>query len=203
MTRASIALLTRRPVVRAALVCAMMIVVAAAAGAAGSSPGGKTGGAPPAAGKRTDSATVAEIRSFEEACNKAYETNDLKAYFDCYWDDMTQFYQQGRLDLPEYRKVWGKEIADGGGIVEIKLADMVIHVAPSNDAAVAGYRIFAKQRHPDGTITEGWNDETDVLFRRGGRWKIVHLHYSDAPKSTAGQAPTAGDSASRSPAPRR
>jgi ketosteroid isomerase-like protein len=188
MTSASIASVAARSAVRAALAAALIIVFAPAARGATSSARGRAAGAPPAAAKRPPAGPVDEIKSFEEACNKAYERNDLKAYFDCYTDDMTQFYQQGRLDLPEYRRLWEKEIADGGGIVEVRLADMTIQMGPSNDAAVAVYRIFAKQRHPDGTVTEGWNEESDVLFRRGGRWRIAHVHYSDAPKEAPGGA---------------
>src|SRR5207245_6446465 len=97
---------------------------------------------------------VAEIRDLEERFNKAYESNDLKAYFDFYSDDMTQFYQQGRLDLPDYRKLWEKEIADGGVMEEVHLKDMVIKVGPSSDSAMAAYLIFTKQRHPGGPPTE-------------------------------------------------
>ncbi len=146
------------------------------------------GAARPAAATRTAASgaaekTIAELRGLEDRFNKAYEANDLKAYFDFYSDDMTQLYQQGRLDLPDYRALWEKEIAGGGGMVEVKTADMVFHVGPSNDSAVAAYRIFTKQRHPDGTTTASWNQETDVLFKRSGRWKVVHVHYSDAPKA--------------------
>ena len=126
---------------------------------------------------------VAEIKDFEERFNKAYEANDLRGYFDFYTSDMTQFYQQGRLDLPDYRKLWEKEVADGGGMEQVKIADMSIQVGPSLDAAVAAYRIFTRQRHPGGAPTETWNQETDVLFKHDGRWKVAHVHYSDAPKT--------------------
>ncbi len=125
---------------------------------------------------------VAEIKEFEERFNKAYEANDLRGYFDFYTSDMTQFYQQGRLDLPDYRKLWEKEVADGGGMEKVTIADMAIQIGPSLDAAVAAYRIFTRQRHPGGAATDTWNQETDVLFKRDGRWKVAHVHYSDAPK---------------------
>ncbi|HKN48419.1 MAG TPA: nuclear transport factor 2 family protein [Candidatus Polarisedimenticolia bacterium] len=126
---------------------------------------------------------VAEIKDFEARFNKAYETNDLRGYFDFYTSDMTQFYQKGRLDLPDYKRLWEKEVSDGGGMEEVKIADMTIQVGPSLDAAVAAYRIFTRQRHPGGAPTDTWNQETDVLFKRAGRWKVAHVHYSDAPKT--------------------
>jgi ketosteroid isomerase-like protein len=147
------------------------------------------GSAGPAAAKSgaaqapTEEATLKEIRDFEARFNKAYESNDLKAYFEFYSDDMTQLWQQGRLDLASYRTLWGKEIGDGGRMLEVKIEDMVIHVGPSKDSAVAAYRIFTKMKQANGTLAESWNHETDVLFKKGGGWKVVHVHYSDAPKA--------------------
>lgn len=137
--------------------------------------------APAAKGPAALEKALAEIREFEERFNKAYEANDLKAYWDCFADDMTQYWQEGRLDLAEYRAFWEKELAAGNRMLEVRTADMVIQVGPSLDSAVAAYRIFTRMRRPDGSISESWNQETDVLFRKNGRWKVVHMHYSDAP----------------------
>lgn len=137
---------------------------------------------------------LAEVRDFEVRFNKAYESNDVKAYFDFFTDDMTQFWQEGRMDMPEYRPFWTGEIGKGRRVLEVRTADMAIHVAPSNDAAVAGYRIFVKERLADGSVTESWNQETDVMFKIDGRWKVAHMHYSDAPATkdaAAGTAPAA------------
>ena len=76
---------------------------------------------------------------------------------------------------------WEKQIADGTKILEVRTADPAFHLSPSNDAAVAAYRIYTKMRRPDGSISTGWHQETDVLFRRNGRWRVVHLHDSPAP----------------------
>jgi ketosteroid isomerase-like protein len=130
--------------------------------------------------------TVAEVRAFEERFNAAYGENDLKTYWDCFDPGMTQYWQEGRLDLAEYRVFWEKELASGARMVEVKTADMVIHVAPSLDAAVAAYAIFTRMRRADGSISESWNQETDVLFKRDGRWRVVHMHYSDAPPAKTG-----------------
>lgn len=147
---------------------------------------------PPPAGKAQakDAAArekvLAEIREFEERFNKAYEANDMKAYWDCFSDDMTQYWQEGRLDLAEYRTFWEKELAEGARMLEVRTADMLIHVDPSLDSAVVAYRIFTKMRRADGSIAESWNQETDVLFKTNGRWKVVHMHYSDAPPAKTG-----------------
>ncbi|PYT17064.1 MAG: hypothetical protein DMF51_03275 [Acidobacteria bacterium] len=169
---------------RAVLLLAGIVVATAVCVMLRGTPAAAAPAAPPASGKAGARAKViAEIRDFEDRFNKAYESNDLNAYFDFYTSDMTYFDQQGRLDLPDYRKLWEKEVAGGGGMEEVKIADMTIQVGPSLDSAVAAYRIFTRQRHPGGAPAESWNQESDVLFKRGGAWRVAHVHYSDAPKA--------------------
>jgi ketosteroid isomerase-like protein len=176
---------TELPPIRRPRVPALVAAAALAALAAGAAPAP----APRPAGAKDAAAlekVLAEIRQFEERFNKAYEANDMKTYWDFYSEDMTQYWQEGRLDLPEYRAFWEKELAAGNRMLEVRTADMVIHVGPSLDSAVAAYRIFTKMRRPDGSINESWNLETDVLFKRDGRWKVAHMHYSDAPAAKTG-----------------
>ena len=149
--------------------------------------------------------TAAEIRDFEERFNKTYESNDVKAYLDFFTDDMTQVWQEGRMDMPEYRKFWPDEIARGRRVLEVRTADMAIHTDPSNDSAVASYRIFVKEKLVDGSISESWNQETDVIYKIDGRWKVVHMHYSDAPSTkdapAAKGAPSDDDATAAEPQP--
>ncbi len=139
--------------------------------------------------------TLAEIRDFEGRFNKTYESNDVKAFLDFFTDDMTQVWQEGRMDMPEYRIFWPGEIDKGRRVLEVRTADMAIHTGPSNDSAVASYRIFVKEKLVDGSISESWNQETDVIHKINGKWKIVHMHYSDAPSTkdaSAAAAPKPG-----------
>ncbi|MGH9750106.1 MAG: YybH family protein [Candidatus Polarisedimenticolia bacterium] len=174
----------RRAVVAFAAGAMLLALLEPARGAAAGAPAApkKPGPADASAIERA----VAEIRAFEERFNAAYGANDLKAYWDCFDPGMTQYWQEGRLDLAEYRVFWEKELASGARMVEVKTAGMVIHVAPSLDAAVAAYAIFTRMRRADGSISESWNQETDVLFKRDGRWRVAHMHYSDAPPAKTG-----------------
>ncbi len=124
---------------------------------------------------------LAEVRDFTDRFNRVYEANDWKAYWEFYADDMTQYWEEGRLDIADYKTYWEKQLAGGAKILEVKTADPAFHVSPANDAAVAAYRIFTRMRQPDGTISASWHQETDVLFKRDGRWYVVHLHDSPAP----------------------
>ena len=134
-----------------------------------------------ASGSGAREKALAEVRAFTDRFNESYGSNDLKAYWGFYADDMTQYWEEGRLDIQDYKKYWEKQLADGTKIVEVKTADPVFHISQENDAAVAAYRIYTKMLRPDGTTAESWHQETDVLFRRNGRWQVVHLHDSPAP----------------------
>ena len=158
-----------RPSQRSILFAAALILTAGlafVAGAATAGPGEKT---------------LAEVKDFTDRFNKVYEANDWKTYWGFYADDMTQYWEQGRLDIADYKTYWEKQLADGTKILEVKWADPAYHVSEANDAAVAAYRIYTKMRQPDGTIVASWHQETDVLFKRNGRWQVVHLHDSPAP----------------------
>jgi len=67
-------------------------------------------------------------------------------------------------------------------LAEVKdFTDRFNKVYETNDAAVAAYRIYTKMRQTDRTVVASWHQETDVLFKRNGRWQVVHLHDSPAP----------------------
>jgi ketosteroid isomerase-like protein len=123
-----------------------------------------------------------EVRELEDKVNAAYQANDLNLYFSFYAPDLSQWFPEGRTDLPSYRKQWTEFIQSGGRIEAVKISDLQIQVSPSGDAAVASYLLHVKTRSEKGQVTDEDNQETDVLFKRGGMWKIVFLHYSPATK---------------------
>ena len=54
---------------------------------------------------------------------------------------------------------------------------------PSGDTAVASYLLHVKTRSPKKQeVADEMFQESDVWFKRDGVWKVVHLHYSPAPK---------------------
>jgi ketosteroid isomerase-like protein len=123
-----------------------------------------------------------EIQDLEDKANAAYAANDLPAYFSYYAPDFTQWLPEGRTDLPEYVKMWTNNVKQGGKILEDQVSDLHIQVGPSGDTAVASYLLHVKERTPKGEVNDGAYQESDVWFKRDGVWKIVHLHYSPAPK---------------------
>jgi len=126
-----------------------------------------------------------EVRNFEQRANAAYEANDLPKYFSFYASDFTQYLPEGRTDLAAYKKEWTDYIGEGNRVEKVELSDMHIQVGPSGDTAVASYILHVRTKLKGGKITEEDNQESDVLFKRNGEWKVVFLHYSAAPKKDA------------------
>lgn len=129
-----------------------------------------------------ESQTEKQIRDLEDKMNAAYAANDLPAYFAYYSDDFTQWLPEGRTDLPQYQKEWTAFIRSGGKVESDHISDMHIQISPSGDTVVASYLLNVKTRYPKGAVRDEDFQESDVWFKRTGTWKVVHLHYSAAPK---------------------
>jgi len=113
--------------------------------------------------------------------NAAYEANDLPKYFSFYAPDFLQFLPEGRTDFDAYKKEWTAYIGEGNRVEKVDISDLHIQVGPNKDA-VASYILHVRAESKDGKTTEEDNQESDVLFKRNGQWKIVFLHYSAVPK---------------------
>lgn len=119
-----------------------------------------------------------EIRKLTVEFNEAYERNDLDKYFSYYADDLTQFFETGRVTLEQYRTDWYALIEAGGGVESAELSDLRVQVGPDGKTAVASYVATVVSRAPDGKRTKEQAWETDIWFKRDGQWKIVHLAYN-------------------------
>ena len=125
-----------------------------------------------------------EIRELERKINAAYGANDLAAYFSYYASDFTQFLPEGRTDLAAYKKDWTAYIGAGNRLEAADTSDMHVQVGPAGDTAIASYVLHVRTRLKDGKVTNEDFQESDVFFKRSGAWKVVHLHYSPAPKKS-------------------
>lgn len=130
-------------------------------------------------------AVVETIKALEKSVNEAYAANDLPTYFSYYWDDLTQWFPEGRVSLPAYKKSWGAFIGAGNKIQSVQISDLQVQLSPSGDTAVATLELHVKTKTVAGAVTDEAFHETDVWFNRGGVWKIGHLHYSPAPAPAA------------------
>jgi ketosteroid isomerase-like protein len=123
-------------------------------------------------------AAANEIERLEAAFNGAYERNELDEYFSYYADDATMWFESGRVSLADYRKDWYGLIKGGGGVEKNTLSDMRVQMSPSGDAATATYAVDVVTRQADGKKTREKAWETDVWYKRDGKWKLVHVHYN-------------------------
>jgi ketosteroid isomerase-like protein len=127
-----------------------------------------------------------ELLQLEKDYNGAYARNDLPAYFSYLADDFNQWLPEGRTNKAEYVSSWTKFVKDGGKILKADMSDIIIQVAPSADSAVVSYILHVITRSPKETADENYQ-ESDVLFKRGGQWKVVHLNYARAAKQPSKQ----------------
>ncbi len=136
----------------------------------------------PAAPAPVDLAAVeAEVRDFVINYNNDYANNDLDPYFSSFDPGLTQWYASGRVDLPSYEESWRRNIAAGGGNTKVDVTDLVIQLNPAGDAAVATYVVEVQPRKDGQPVDRiDRNQETDVLFKLDGAWKVVHVNYRSA-----------------------
>ncbi len=123
-----------------------------------------------------------EVRESVIAFNRAYEMNDLDAYFLFYQSDATLWFNQDFVSLENYKKDWDRLVESGGGVEKNIVSDLEVKVNPGNDAAVAAYRLEVQTRMPDGQVTRDLSQESDTWFKTNGEWRIAHIHYVSQPQ---------------------
>lgn len=123
-----------------------------------------------------------EIRRLEADINAAYAANDLPKYFAYYADDFRGMFPDGLYTLPNYKKMWTDYVKGGGAVLSFTYTDLQVQVSPGGDAAVASYRAVARTRDAGKEPVDQKYLETDVFFRRAGKWKLVEVHYSEVPE---------------------
>ncbi len=126
-----------------------------------------------------------DVRAVIADYNAAYGKNDLEAYFKAFAPDLTQWFPSGRVDKATYQADWTKYIGAGNRLERVEVRDLQVQVSPSGDAAIATYILRVTTRTAKGTVATEDNQETDVLFKRGGAWTIVHVNYAPAKKAGA------------------
>jgi ketosteroid isomerase-like protein len=113
----------------------------------------------------------ADILRLEQDFNAAYAANDLDKYFGYYADDAILWFQDGRTDLPAYKKEWAAFIKSGGQIQDGTTSDMHVRFSPQGDAAIASYLLHLETKKADQTIADETFQETDVWFKAAGAGK--------------------------------
>jgi ketosteroid isomerase-like protein len=136
--------------------------------------------AAPAAAQGDIAAAEKEVRKVIADYNAAYGRNDLDSYFSYFAPDLTQWFPSGRVDLKSYRESWTKSVKEGNVLEQAEVLDLQVQISPAADAGVATYILRVTEKNPKREVRTSDNHETDVLFKRDGAWKIVHVNYSPA-----------------------
>lgn len=129
------------------------------------------GGAP------TDGA--ADALSVVKAFNRAFAANDSERYFGFVGEDITVMTPSNpyRVDgIEDDRAEFEAGLRSGATRVHF-FQEMQPKVQLYGDTAVVTY--FSRGRYgSEGSARTAYFKETDVLVRRDGAWKIVHVHVS-------------------------
>lgn len=159
------------------MTAALMLGVAACSPSNSEAPAGNV----TAAAAVDPAAVEAEVRTFIETYNGYYGANDVDQYFASFDPSLTQWWPSGRVDLQTYETSWRAGVAKGGGNTSVQVQDLQVQVSPSGDAAIATYVLEVTPRRDGKPVDKiERNQETDVLFKKDGAWKIVHVNYGPA-----------------------
>ena len=119
-----------------------------------------------------------EIVALERGALDRWGKGDPGGFLELYAPGVTYFdpQRERRVDGLDAMK---KILEPIRGLVKISRYEMIApHVYRSGDVAVLTYNLVSEGVAPDGKPTKTrWNSST-VYGRIGGRWKIVHSHFS-------------------------
>jgi uncharacterized protein (TIGR02246 family) len=131
----------------------------------------------------------AQIRALLDDWASAVRAKDLDAIFAHYAPDILAFDAIAQLQFKgteAYRKHWQACMAMCPGQMIFGVHDL--RVAASNDLAFCHYLSRCGGTGAEGEEKFGWMRATAGLRRRGGKWLIVHEHFSAPFDPASGEA---------------
>jgi hypothetical protein len=135
-----------------------------------------------------------EIIAFLKVHLQSIQENDVQTYQETTAEDLTLYewwITPHRIDgLPfhefmltsnaERGTVFG---AEGKGPTRTRFDLANLHIQNYGDTVIASYTLLISTASPDG-VTVASHNESRIIVKRAGAWKVVHVH-----KSPAWQAP--------------
>jgi ketosteroid isomerase-like protein len=158
----------RSPVLRAGLGCFLAAAVLCGPSKVHAGPAGAS-----------QASVESQILALEKDANDAYAHNDLPRYFSHYAEDFRGLFPEGVTSKAAYVKSWTAYIGGGSKIVDFSWSDMAVNASPAGDAAVVSYHAVATIKEPGKPQSAEKYDETDVWFKRNGKFQLVEVQYSD------------------------
>ena len=127
------------------------------------------------------SAEELEVRDTLNRVTANYGANDLDGYFFFFAPEFDWWGPGGRSDKESYREFWTDLVDRTGGLESAENSDLQVHVSPGGDLAVGSYLLTVRYKNPgSGDRTVRWQ-MSPTLVKRGGNWKMVHIHFQRDP----------------------
>ena len=127
------------------------------------------------------SAEELQVRDTLNRFTAHYGANNLDGYFFFFAPEFDWWGPSGRSDKESYREFWTDSVDRTGGLESAENSDLQVQVSPGGDLAVGSYMLTVKNKNPgSGDRTIRWQ-MSPTLVKRGGNWKIVHLHFQRDP----------------------
>jgi len=121
-----------------------------------------------------------EVRAAAIAFNTAYADNKLDEYFAFYVDDATLMSPDGSIQtVAEYYAEWKEFLASGGGVARLSSFEPTSIRTSADGLSAVTYFTSDTSVYVDADGKETGSDfaETDIWWKIGGEWKVVHIHY--------------------------
>ena len=131
-----------------------------------------------------------EIRDFLLKHLMSVQENDMQAYRDTTADELTLYewwITPHRVDGLPFHEFMMASNAERGTVfgsdakqkAESRLDLANLHIQRYGDTAIASYTLLISTALPDGTQVRAHN-ESRVMVKQAGKWKVVHVHKSPA-----------------------
>ncbi len=131
-----------------------------------------------------------EIREFLMKHLLSVQENDVKTYRETSADDLTLYewwITPNRIDGLPFHEFMMESNARRGTVfgsdaqqkAESRLDLANLHIQRYGEAAIASYTMLISTALPEGVQVRAHN-ESRVMIKQGGKWKVVHVHKSPA-----------------------
>ncbi len=131
-----------------------------------------------------------EIRDFLLKHLRAVQENDIPTYHETSAEDLTLYewwITPHRIDgLPFHEFMMGSNAergtvfgSDAKQKAESRLDLANLHIQRYGDAAIASYTLLISTALPEG-VQVGAHNESRMMVKQAGKWKVVHVHKSPA-----------------------
>ena len=123
-----------------------------------------------------------EVLAASFAFITAYADNKLDEYFAFYVDDATLMSPDGSIQtVADYYAEWKEFLASGGGVASLSSYEPTSIRTSADGMSAVTYFTTSTTVYVDADGKETGSDtaETDIWWKIGGEWKVVHIHYHE------------------------